>query len=356
MVMSNFLTTLSIGAALTVSIAQWVGKPSYGRAVLSSIAFLYAGLTWYCIKVFTYTLATTPSLFMIYVPILFCLGPLLYIYFCHIGLNRPIKSKSNTRHFGLIAVGICLYMPFLFMPSIEKVQTIETLYQHVQIWPYGLVSALCGILILAYLGMIIAKQRYLFRLDSILKKRIFQGFAIVQIGLVSTLLFSLLSSTTLILALEIGSSLFGILFVFIVAIQLRHPEWLAAWVGEVQSHYAARDYLSGTEVPEAIAKMKDMAALIYADTELSLHKFSEETGLNKYQISQLLNQHLNLKFKQFLAEYRIPAAAEQLRTLEWKTTLAIAMDVGYNSYGTFCSHFKAKMGMSPQAYRKKHMA
>ena len=102
--------------------------------------------------------------------------------------------------------------------------------------------------------------------------------------------------------------------------------------------------------------MKDMAALIYADTELSLHKFSEETGLNKYQISQLLNQHLNLKFNQFLAEYRIPAAAEQLRTLEWKTTLAIAMDVGYNSYGTFCSHFKAKMGMSPQAYRKKHMA
>jgi len=353
--MSQFLTTLSIGAALTVAIAQWVGKPTYGRATLSSIALLYAGLAWYCTKIFTYTLATTPGLFMLYVPILFALGPMLYIYFCHIGLERPIQSKENAGHFTLIAIGLCLYMPFLFMPSGNKILAIQSLYQHVPIWPYGIISALCGLLILVYLGMIMKKQRYLFRLDSLLKKRIFRGFAIVQIGLIGTLLLSLLSSTTLIWALEIGSSLFGVLFVFIVAIQLRHPEWVAAWVGEVQSHYAVRDYLSGTEIPEALTKMKDTAALIYTDPDLSLQKFSEETGLSKYQISQLLNQHLNLKFNQFLAEYRIPAAAEQLRTLEWKTTLAIAMDVGYNSYATFCSHFKTKTGMSPQVYRKKHL-
>jgi AraC-like DNA-binding protein len=349
-----FCTASSIGAALVVAIAQWLGKPTWGRSILSVIAMLYAALTWYCGRVFSYTLIDSPFWFMAYVPILFSLGPFLYIYFCHIGLNRPIQNKKNIKHIIPIILGIVIYTPFLSLSMSAKKNKILELYTSVPFWPYGLLSLICGIVILGYLLGIISKQPNLFRLDTPVKNKLFKGFSVFQIGLIATLMLSLLSSTTLVWALEWGTSLFGLIFIFIVAIQLRHPEWVAAWVGEVAAQYESRDYLAGLEIPEAIAKINSTAAEIYSDPELSLQKFAEETGLNKYQISQLLNQHLNLKFNQFLAEYRIPAAEEQLRTLAWKTTLAIAMDVGYNSYATFCAHFKAKTGMSPQAYRKKY--
>jgi AraC-like DNA-binding protein len=350
-----FCTASSIGAALVIAIAQWLGKPTWGRSLLSVIAILYAALTWYCGRVFSYTLIESPFWLMAYVPILFSLGPLLYIYFCHIGLNRPVQDKKNVKHLLPILLGITAYIPFIALSIPTKKATILALYTTVPFWPYGLLSLSCGIVILGYLLAIIAKQPNLFRLDTPVKNRLFKGFSVFQIGLIATLMLSLLSSTTLIWALEWGTALFGLLFIVIVAIQLRHPEWVAAWVGEVAAQYESRDYLAGVEISAAITKMKDTAAVIYTDTDLSLQKFSEETGLSKYQLSQLFNQHMGLKFNQFLAEYRIPAAEEQLRTLAWKTTLAIAMDVGYNSYATFCSHFKTKTGMSPQVYRKKHL-
>ncbi|PKA83087.1 AraC family transcriptional regulator [Ulvibacter sp. MAR_2010_11] len=93
---------------------------------------------------------------------------------------------------------------------------------------------------------------------------------------------------------------------------------------------------------------------IYLNESLSLSDISNELKITDKKLSELLNQHLNINFYNFINEYRVAEVKERLQNPENAkyTLLGIAYDCGFQSKASFNRIFKQKTGMSPSKYRK----
>jgi len=89
---------------------------------------------------------------------------------------------------------------------------------------------------------------------------------------------------------------------------------------------------------------------LYLDPNLSLQKLSRHVGALPNQISQTLNEQIGSTFFDYIAHHRIEAAKPLLRK-GGASTLAVSLDVGFNSRSTFYKAFKRETGMTPKAFR-----
>lgn len=89
---------------------------------------------------------------------------------------------------------------------------------------------------------------------------------------------------------------------------------------------------------------------LYAQSDLSLRKLSDATGVTKNHISETLSQHLDVNFFDFVNARRVEEAKYLLADTN-ETVLAIAYEVGFNSRSTFNAAFKKHVGSTPSAYR-----
>lgn len=89
---------------------------------------------------------------------------------------------------------------------------------------------------------------------------------------------------------------------------------------------------------------------LYADSDLSLRRLSDVTGVTKNHISETLSQHLGMNFFDFVNTRRIEDAKRLLAETD-DTVLSIAYDVGFNSRSTFNAAFKKHVGTTPRAFR-----
>jgi AraC-like DNA-binding protein len=93
----------------------------------------------------------------------------------------------------------------------------------------------------------------------------------------------------------------------------------------------------------------------YLDRDLSIYDLSQQTGIPKHYITQILNEWHKKNFFTFINEYRVKEVIERLSDTKFShyTILAIAYDAGFNSKTTFNSIFKYQTGLTPSQYREK---
>ncbi|NOX95212.1 MAG: helix-turn-helix transcriptional regulator [Alphaproteobacteria bacterium] len=89
---------------------------------------------------------------------------------------------------------------------------------------------------------------------------------------------------------------------------------------------------------------------LYAQSDLSLRKLSDVTGVTKNHISETLSQHLEVNFFDFVNRCRVDEAKRLLAETD-ETVLAVGFEVGFNSRSTFNAAFKKHGGSTPSAYR-----
>jgi AraC-like DNA-binding protein len=96
---------------------------------------------------------------------------------------------------------------------------------------------------------------------------------------------------------------------------------------------------------------------VYLNPELNLALLSAHTGIAQKTISNVLNQHLQKSFNEFLNEYRVEAFKSKLRDENTNrlTIAGVAMECGFNSQATFQRTFKEMTGMSPSEFRKNRL-
>ena len=73
---------------------------------------------------------------------------------------------------------------------------------------------------------------------------------------------------------------------------------------------------------------------------------------------QLLNEHLSLKFADFVNAYRVKAVQKMLIDPAYNhfTILSMAFDAGFKNKASFNSAFKKHCGQTPTQYKKEYMA
>lgn len=91
---------------------------------------------------------------------------------------------------------------------------------------------------------------------------------------------------------------------------------------------------------------------LYRNPDLTLRQLSDAVGTTEHRVSEVLNQHLETSFYDFVNGRRIAEAKLILQQDRERTVLDIALEVGFNSKSTFYTAFKKVTGQSPAAFRR----
>lgn len=85
---------------------------------------------------------------------------------------------------------------------------------------------------------------------------------------------------------------------------------------------------------------------------LSLALLEEKLHLNKYYISHLFSEKLDIRFNDYVNSLRVSEAKRYLRNTDLSIT-EISEIVGFNTLRTFNRAFMKQVGVAPSEYRKK---
>lgn len=90
----------------------------------------------------------------------------------------------------------------------------------------------------------------------------------------------------------------------------------------------------------------------YLQSKLTLGELAASLDLSTHHLSQILNEHLNQNFFDFVNGYRVEAfkATVQSPASQHLTLIAIAYDCGFNSKSSFNRIFKEISGQTPSQY------
>lgn len=91
---------------------------------------------------------------------------------------------------------------------------------------------------------------------------------------------------------------------------------------------------------------------IFRTEELTLTMLAKEIEISPQQLSEYINNNLNMNFNSLINKYRIDEAKKILADEPEKPILNIAYDVGFNSISVFYNAFLKNEGIPPAKFRK----
>ncbi|MCR9143810.1 MAG: helix-turn-helix domain-containing protein [bacterium] len=118
----------------------------------------------------------------------------------------------------------------------------------------------------------------------------------------------------------------------------------------------AQSQLGGVAIHEkkALLLQAMQSERLYELEDLRLESLAAHVGLRSHQLSELLNQELNISFVDFVRKFRIDAAREKLADPDNSdSVLQIGLSVGFGSKTAFHRGFTELTGMTPGRYREQ---
>lgn len=94
---------------------------------------------------------------------------------------------------------------------------------------------------------------------------------------------------------------------------------------------------------------------IYLIEDLRLPDLAKALGLNRTQLSELLNSHFQKNFANFINEYRVKEAQRMLLEAPEQNIIDIAFSTGFGSKAAFSTEFKRYTGMTAMEFREKNV-
>ena len=149
----------------------------------------------------------------------------------------------------------------------------------------------------------------------------------------------------------------SIFLAFTTALVIRGLAQLRLFAGIEEPRRSRASSLPATQSAALIVRLERLMEeeKPHLQPSLTLEQLAGRLGIPPWQLSQLLNQGLELSFFHFINRYRVRAAARQLAdpARNEKTVLRILYEAGFNSKSTFNEAFKRHMGMTPRDYRRQ---
>lgn len=321
-------------------------------------------------------------------PLLF--GPFLLFYAQSLNGDNLLKKRWIVLHFLPFLLYTLYYCPFYFETTAFKLESLRQLHD-MKNPPAFKVSffineALKFLHLVAYLvwtHFYIKKKK---TTKSLLLPLHTQWLKKLMLGLALFAFFDLLHLLSLLFfqydylfsVARITLLLGAVVVYFIGYATLRQPEIIAGQVVKLQKVEKIEQIVE-IEVPKTkpatpryeksslneekanklleILLQKMENEKLWLNSELKLQDLAEAIPISKHHLSQLLNEHLQKKFFDFVNEYRVQAAQKMLSSPKFTrfTILAIAYEAGFKNKATFNSAFKKYTGMTPSQYKKQHL-
>jgi AraC-like DNA-binding protein len=94
---------------------------------------------------------------------------------------------------------------------------------------------------------------------------------------------------------------------------------------------------------------------LYKEPDINIIQLAKRLDVNRYILSQVLNEYLNKSFYDYINGLRIEAAKDMLADPKFHNhkIASIGYDAGFNSLSTFNVVFKKMTGLTPSQYKNK---
>ncbi|GAA4277075.1 hypothetical protein GCM10022259_17990 [Aquimarina mytili] len=92
----------------------------------------------------------------------------------------------------------------------------------------------------------------------------------------------------------------------------------------------------------------------YLDNELRLDYLAKKLNLSRHHMSQVINEHFDLSFFDFINKYRIDEAKEKLSNTTGLSMSEILYTCGFNNRVSFYKAFKKFTKITPTEYKQLH--
>jgi len=94
----------------------------------------------------------------------------------------------------------------------------------------------------------------------------------------------------------------------------------------------------------------------FLNENLNLSLLAEKSEISQSHISQVINQHFQMHFYDFINRYRVEEAKKKLSSPDFDhlSVLGIAFDCGFKSKSSFNRYFKKYTGISPSEFKKNN--
>ena len=153
--------------------------------------------------------------------------------------------------------------------------------------------------------------------------------------------------------------LFVSLYMYLIGyFALRQPEIF--FLNERSIHEKNSKYKKSTltkkQADEIIDKINEAMDdhKIFLTENLTLPAFAAELSVSVHHLSQVINEHFNMNFFEFINRRRVEEAGKLILDTSHTFTMAdIALNVGFNSISAFNSAFKRFTGQTPSQFKSE---
>ncbi len=144
------------------------------------------------------------------------------------------------------------------------------------------------------------------------------------------------------------------LFIYAVGYRLSGIEWLRP------QEKGTRYQFSTLKSQEKLAYAKKLGLLMEAQkpflqNNLRLNDLALKLDMQSHHLSQLINEHFNCSFFDYVNEYRVKEAKDIIRANPKLTLLQVAFEAGFNNKTSFVNAFKKFEGQTPSVFRRTHI-
>lgn len=300
-------------------------------------------------------------------PLGFATGPLLYLYFVRILLDRPL-GRRQALHFLPFALATLALLPFYLQPATAKLAWMRGLDG-----PPWYVAAAA----LAKLALFLLYVHACYRLLNgaaahPLASGLRRLLGIWLVGGVLSMLALLLelalefAPMALPVSADVAGALVLLYFLYATAylairqpLGYRLPAPAPAPAPPPKPRYGERA-LPDAERGAFLARLEACMRIEepWRDGELKLEALAERLALTPHELSQLINGACGANFQDYLNRHRVDALKAALRDPARCdcTILDLALASGFNSKSALNRVFKAHAGMTPGEFRRREGA
>ncbi len=373
---NQIATALSVfvaGFALLQAVGQLISRPRNPDRIVTAIIFCWVSVFMVNMGMGkTWILKNLPYLYATHVPFYFLFGPIFRSYVLGL-VFRPLDAEEKRKpilrfpgYWTLIPtlIATLVYLPLYLASPNDKIRILNhfqesfylTLYYKALVWVVYL-----GIFSLSYSFVRILVE---IRVDHILgpgqRSPIIWHLRFLAIWTIAIMILGVpIQYMESIEYKRFAAAGFSVAFLWLYLLDFHIPMFFRKVDREIRSRRKyekyARSKLQGLNVPDTIAALERVIVeeKLYLDEDLSLDRVAQTLGIVPHQLSELLNNILEIDFRGYLNRFRVQEAAKMLLEEPDRTILSIGYAVGFNSKSALNRNFKMVMGETPIAYRNR---
>ncbi len=268
----------------------------------------------------------------------FLIGPCLYFYICSF-FKKPLLVKWWIQ---LLVLSSIIFITSSLYPYFEYIEKWRNLFIPIIYLEWFIYLLFSAYIIWKNINSITVNNH------KILNKKtwiisIFIGVFIIWLMYVTCGLGSYLLG-----AVSFSFMVYLLLFLLLMGSNKSHI------LDEDTPKYGGRK-IKSSDQNNIYIKLESELEKKYSDPNLTLETLSKSIDVPTYLISQILNEHYQTNFANFLKTFRVNKVKELILSNNQYTIDAIGEECGFRAKSTFYTSFKQITGMTPTQFKKnKH--